>query len=333
MLKFKNQIQRSLSFSGFKNRDLFFCNNSKSNLVFNWIILIFLRPILIFIRNSFLILLFLAGCSDTNLPKYSQLSGLRILALKAQPAEVNPGETVTITPVVSDVTEATQLSYSAFTCMDSGIALGAEPTCNGNPTKVTLTSGSISTLTAIKAFTGLADSITVTVPDSQTILAQRSSAQKYNGVSYIFEYILQNSNGEQVKSIKRLLVSDVSKTSKNTNPDISDLLVNGGTIGGTIESLPLATEVETSLTYNGSPVESFQKMESNGQLRDEVEELVTTWFVTDGKMSYQRTIGLDNNKYEGPQVSPVGRPAYLIGITRDGRGGASTIIKCFGSCN
>lgn len=333
MLKLINQIQSSLFSFNFKNRFFFFYNHSQSISVFDRVVWIFARPILTSICRGFLILLFLAGCSDSNLPKYSQLSGLRILALKAQPAEVNPGETVTITPVVSDVTEPTQLSYSAFACMDSGIALGAEPTCNGNSTKVTLTSGSVSALTAVKAFTGLADSITVTVPDAQTILAQRSSAQKYNGVSYIFEYILQNSRGEQVKSIKRLLVSDVSKTNKNTNPDISDLLVNGGTIGNTIESLPLATEVETSLTYSGSPVESFQKMESNGQLRDEVEELVTTWFVTDGKMNYQRTVGFDTNKYEGPVVSPVGRPAYLIGITRDGRGGASTFIKCFGNCN
>jgi hypothetical protein len=157
----------------------------------------------------------------------------------------------------------------------------------------------------------------------------RSPAQQYNGVAYIIEYILQNSRGEQVRAFKRLLVSTSSKISKNTNPDISNLLFNG-----IVETnLPISTEVAASLTYNGTPVETFQKMNSDTQLSNEVEELVTTWFITDGKLSYQRTIGVDSNKYEGPAVSPTGRPAYLIGVTRDGRGGSDYFIKCFGTCN
>jgi hypothetical protein len=279
--------------------------------------------------GGYFVLVILAACSDKTLPKFNELNSIRVLALIAQPPEVNPGSTVTVTPVVSDIYETAGLSFSSFACLDYGIALGAEPTCTGNPTRVTLTTGTLSTLSAVKAFTGAADSVTLTVPDFQNILALRNPAQQYNGVGYIFEYILQNSRGGLVRSFKRLLVSDSAKTTKNSNPDISDMLFNGAVVVG----LPLSVEVATSLNYNGTPTESFQKMNSDYQITSEVEELVTTWFITDGKMNYQRTIGLNTNNYEGPPNYPVGRPAYIIGITRDGRGGADYTIKCFGTCN
>jgi hypothetical protein len=251
----------------------------------------------------------------------------------SQPPEVNPAETVTITPLVSDINETVGLSYSAYSCMDSGIALGAEPTCVGSPSQVILANNvSISTLAIAHAFTGIANGITINIPNAQTLLNLRSPAQKYNGISYIFEYVLQNSRGEQVKSIKRILVSDSAKTNKNTNPDIIELLFNGTVVVGGGD-LPLSVEVATSLTFNGSPVEAYQKMNNELQLTDQVEDLVTTWFITDGKVNYQRTTGFDSNSYEGPSAMPSGRPSYMIGVVRDGRGGSDYIIKCFGTCN
>ena len=269
------------------------------------------------------------SCTNQNLPKYNTLDQLRVLALVAQPPEVNPGDTVTITPIVSDLTETNALSYSSYSCLDNGISFGAVPTCNGNPSKITLSTGTISTLSLAKAFTGTADTITLTVPDQSTILGLRSIAQQYNGIAYIFEYVLQNSRGEEVRAIKRIAVSYPNKVTKNTNPTISDFLLNG--ISAT-SSLPLSTTLSTSLSFSGSPTENYSRMNSEGQLSTESEDLITTWFITDGKMKFQRTFGLEPNEYETPSQSPSSKPVYLIEVSRDGRGGTGYIIKCFGTC-
>lgn len=273
--------------------------------------------------------LVLMSCSNQNLPKYNTLDRLRILALISQPPEVNPGDSVTITPLVSDINEATALTYAAFACLDLGISMGAEPTCTGNPSTVPLSNGAISTLSPTKSFTGVANAISFSVPNQQTILGSRSPAQQYNGVAYIFEYVLQNSRGEELRAIKRIAVSDASKTTKNTNPIINDFLFNGVSVTST---MPLGTTISASLSFTGAPTESYTRMNSSGELISESEELITTWFITDGKMKFQRTIGLDANEYQTPAQTPAGRDTYLIGVSRDGRGGAGYIVKCFGNC-
>ena len=50
--------------------------------------LILILVIVNLIGNSIL------GCSENNLPKYNILSGLRVLALVAEPPETDPGKTV-----------------------------------------------------------------------------------------------------------------------------------------------------------------------------------------------------------------------------------------------
>ena len=53
------------------------------------------------------------SCNDSKLPKYVELTELRVLSLIADKPEVNPGETVSITPIISDINETTSLSYEA----------------------------------------------------------------------------------------------------------------------------------------------------------------------------------------------------------------------------
>jgi hypothetical protein len=284
----------------------------------------------IFLFSTFFLVLTLlfSSCSDQTLPKYNVLDRIRILALVANKPEANPGELVQITPIVSDVTETSALSFEAYGCLDHGVALGAEPSCANSSSKISLSSGSINVITSARAFTGEANSFSLTLPSSSEILSQRSPAQKYNGVAYIIEYILKNSRGEQVNAIKRIAVTDTTKTNKNSNPVINEIYFNGTTAS----SLPTGQTVTASISFTGSPTESYQKMQASGEFMSLNEEAVTTWFVTDGKMSFQRTIGLDTNEFQVEGPSPSGRPAFLIAVTRDGRGGVHHIIKCFGAC-
>jgi hypothetical protein len=275
---------------------------------------------------SLLVLALLAsGCTDDGLPKYNVLGELRVLALVSQPAEVNPGDTVTVTPLVSALSETTSLHYQALVCLDPGVSLGVEPTCANSASKVELANTNISTLNTTVAFTGVADALTFTVPDATTLFSLRSPHVLYNGVSYLFEYILQNSSGVSVKSFKRILVSDPTKTTKNSNPVIADILLNS--VSAT--TLPLGTKNAIQLSYTTSQSESYTKMNSKFVLTNEQEELVTTWFISDGKMKYQRSLGTDSNEYEGPASAPLTRPAFIIAVVRDGRGGVGYLLKSF----
>ncbi|MCB0368501.1 MAG: hypothetical protein KDD45_03435, partial [Bdellovibrionales bacterium] len=71
----------------------------------------------------------LASCSSSNLPKYVELKGLRIITLIADSPEVDPSTTVSITPVISDITETSSLNYIAYGCIDPGVSEGATPSC------------------------------------------------------------------------------------------------------------------------------------------------------------------------------------------------------------
>lgn len=277
---------------------------------------------------GFFLFVILASCSDQNLPKYNVLDRLRIIALEANRPEESPGQSIQITPIVSDITESIALSFEAYGCIDQGISLGAEPSCANNNSKTTLGSGTISTLSAARAFTGEANAVSLTLPNESDILGLRSAAQKFNGVAYIVEYILKNSRGEQVSAIKRIAVSESTKSAKNNNPVITDLLLNGANPS----SLPLSQTTEATINFMGTAAETYQKLLTSGELVTMGEEALTTWFVTDGKMKFQRTIGTESNEYEGPSDAPSARPAFLIAITRDGRGGVHHKIKCYGTC-
>lgn len=272
-------------------------------------------------------LILLNSCGDSNLPKYVELNTMRVLDLTASDgsgnAEFAAGDTVTISPLISDINNSGSLSYVASACMDPGVAYGSEPTCEGSSSLVNLASGSVTSVTSASNFTGVANTFTVTLPSSAIIFASRSSKEQYNGVSYLVTYQLNSSDGRQVKSFKRLIVS--TKTTKNKNPVVSDVFSNGVSLSG-ITTLPLGGPVTLSLQFGSVGVESYSQMQADGSLKTGTEELSTTWFISDGSLKYYRTVNLATNEYTGPSAAVAGRKSFIITVTRDGRGG-STITK------
>lgn len=268
--------------------------------------------------------LLVAGCSENDLPKYVQLGGLRVLALKAASAmgnfaEFSPGETgITITPIVSDYQGGSRaLSYEAVGCADPGVSAGSEPTCDGAVDAVSLANGVVNITGAER--TGEATAFTVNVP--ATILENRSAIDQYNGVNYLVTYVLTAVDGTTVKSFKRLPVSLASKTAtKNRNPSIASVLADGVAL----TALPLAA-VEIGAIFAAGSEETYDIMKSDLSLRSETEELIMTWFITDGELKLFRTIGTGTTKFTPPATAPTDHTAQLVGIARDERGGVSFI--------
>lgn len=265
------------------------------------------------------------ACMSDKLPKYSELSGLRILALVAATPEVDAGGSTTITPLVSDINETTSLSYEATGCIP---VTTADSSCSGNSTATSLASGTLSTgdMTTAKAFTGSAAAFTVNVPAAGVIYQTRSNQDQFNGVSYLVTYKLTNSRGGSVDSYRRIIVS--TRSPKNQNPILSDVLNNGAVFSSTIPT----SEIEIAPSFGAGQSETFQELSNSGEYKTETEELITTWFASDGHFKYYRTLTSDKNLYTGPESAPTARDAFIIAVTRDGRGGIGFKRKCFGTC-
>ena len=274
------------------------------------------------------ILLF-TGCSSSDLPDYNVLSSLRVLALQADHPEAHPGDTVVITPYVSDVYGAGRaLNYSAEACVDPGTAYGAVPTCIGNPTRsVFATQLTATPLPSPGQPTGTTSTISVPIPS--TMITGRSSQSSYNGISYLFLYTIVGGS-ETVTAYKHILVVDPSKMTLNNNPDVAgpiDILFNGAA-SATVESLPSGDQ-SLSLQYAAGAQESYQVMNSDGSFQSLFEQLTTTWFITDGTEKQYRTINQGTTTWSPPSGEPAARKVVLVGVVRDGRGGVSFVKKEF----
>jgi hypothetical protein len=267
----------------------------------------------------------LSACSKNNLPEFNKLEGLRLLAFQTITPEVNPGAAVTLTPIISDV-NATGMMYSAASCVDTGISYGATATCEGNPTKVVIATNVALTLPGTaESWTGLANSFVVNVPNDTLMFTGRTAQETFNGVNYIVEYTLTNNKGESLTSIKRIPVSETTKTVKNTNPTTSDILADGASM--TALSFGAKTFLSTDVSLSSAEVYTTK----NAQLEfvTQTEKLTTTWFVTDGTTKYYRSSGVNANEFTAPDQAPSGRSFYLLAVTRDERGGLSVVKKKF----
>jgi hypothetical protein len=257
---------------------------------------------------------FLAACSD-GLPKYVLLGDLRILALQAAPPETTPGSSVTITPWLSDIAKGGRaLTTTATACVDPGIGYGAQPTCQGRPDAVVLAGGSGAVTLAGPDFTASAASFSVSIPSS--ILQNRAPFEQYNGVAYLIEYTVTAADGTTVKSIKRIIVS--TRPTQNSNPVLNQILANESPLAARPTApVPLKADYPTS---GATGAENYLTMATDGSFKQNTETLVTTWFISDGTLQYERTDGSTSTQYSPASPLPSGH-FQVIGVLRDGRGG------------
>ncbi len=251
-----------------------------------------------------LVALTAVACSDDDLPKYSKLDSFRVLALKMDPPEVNPGSSVTITPWVSDpFGNGRNYTVTVQSCNDPGVSIGKEGTCETSSSKRDEYSTASETITGTVG-TGTTTPIVVTVPASA--LTGRSAAEQLVGVPYLVTFTIRaNDNGEEQRTYTTILVS-TKPSNLNANPDITAILGNGGSFSSVgVDPIVL------------TPSFSAQSREVYSGI---TEELTTTWFSNGGSIQRTRTINDAENKYT-PQAERPAEGLVLIAITRDGRGG------------
>lgn len=255
-------------------------------------------------------LFLLASCGDDKLKKVEILNSFRILAIESATPELtqNTGLTVTARPYISDINSGGRsLSAVIDGCIDPGISFGAEVTCEGNASKVSVTySVDTSTLPNLNSGWG-AYSSALTIPDS--IFAGRTDREKYNGVPYVIIFKF-NVDGTILKSFRRILVTN--RTDLNTNPTLSALLLNSSTI-----SKPNLNDY-LSATASGS--ENYNTILADGTLENKNEALTMAWYVSSGELNISKASASESVQYKNSTPTT---QLLIIGVLRDERGGVA----------
>lgn len=273
-------------------------------------------PLLFLILSAWLL-----GCGSRGFRDYNQLGNLRILSLKADLPEADPGAAVVITPLVSDYSGLGRaLTYSVETCSDAAAAALTQrrPDCVGASDRAVVTTDAALTGLSAPNYTGSAPTISITLPT--TLLDGLSPAFQFNGVKFRVVYTVTASDGTQEVGVKALIASN--RPTKNSNPSLTAIFADDAALS----SLPTSEVTLTPQLSSGS-TESYTALSSSSTLITSTETLTTSWFISHGSADGFRTTATESSKWTPPTSAPSGQNTLVIGVTRDGRGGESFVIS------
>ena len=258
-----------------------------------------------------LISLFLTiSCGNDKIKKLEILNSFRVLAIESLTPELTQGAGLSVSarPYISDINGGGRtLSAVVDGCVDPGVSLGAEVTCDGNITKVSVAySLNTSTLPTLNSGWG-SYSCALSVPN--TIFLGRTDREQFNGVPFliIFSFTV---DGAILKSFRRILVTN--RTSLNTNPTLTSLLLNGSTIA--------KPQLNDYLSATASGAQNYNYVLADGQTENRNETLSMAWYVSSGELNTAKTSASESVKYKS---SPPASSLLIIGVLRDERGGVA----------
>lgn len=268
------------------------------------------------------------GCAPDDLPKSQEISsGLRVLAIKASQPEVALSSlpaVVSLTIFVSDRDGGGRpVEIRGSACLDPGVSLGVEPSCDGVTGAIALTS-SVVTPTAQAAnsqvfgspsYIGSLPALSVSIPSLPT-LGARPATQLFNGVGFLIALELK-AGSETRRAHKRIVVS--SKTTPNANPSITSVLFDGQAAA----ALPTqAVGLSVASAYTGT----YEFMTESGELRSREKPVRVTHLISDGASARASSSPSEAVTWTPPSAAPGGRPVSLVSIVADGIGGIDVRI-------
>jgi hypothetical protein len=284
------------------------------------------------LRRRFLallaLLLVVIGCGNPFPPR-TLVERLRVLGIRADPADADLQSTVTFKALVADPTGKGRTLSTTWAVCAPGIDYGtfatdcpsatSYPLLPGDP----LPSGELTGETTAK----------LVMPDLMAWVKQQGYTidTSITQVVDIWIGFVVSASGEEVHALKRLPVHIFPATSVpdestyNHNPTMEDF--EGLNLGVTI---PL--KLGDSKTYKPKVnQDSFETFTPEGETASRREDLVFIWFSTYGEFDYARTIlaadnqnaNLDQNVWSIPKslASDQSPDGFLWVVVRDGRFG------------
>lgn len=235
----------------------------------------------------------LAGCAEDP-EERALVNQLKVLGMRADLPETQPGTTVTLDALVADPLGGGRAVTRAWAI------------CEVDPAEGTASCAEPERLTSL----GSGDTATLAIPADA--LAMLPEAQQESGIE-IAVILTVTAGAESDTALKRVRVS--TRATPNRNPAFREL-----TIAGAIESptmVQMGSEVEVVAAADAASLESW--VDAIGQ--PQVEEMRFTWLMTAGSLADAVSFG-DAEGVASTTWTAEGAPSATIWVVmRDGRGG------------
>jgi hypothetical protein len=311
-------------------------------------------------------LVFLCACEEEFKPS-TEVAGLRVLGLRASPAELAPGQRATLSALVVDPTRPGQRNTLLWLgCepdpLDQGRSLCSDTEALGDPTRFIPVSddGTPPQLPPGVSVLGFNERAEYAVrADLFSQLAAGDVRRTKGTVGQVLmfaigadvnplasreelEAIFEKVRTREIPSVItlfRLRVSEGAQT--NTNPELGALRVNGEALapGATLR---LAGDKPTTLelTAPDSAFETYTQVAPDGTVETKTEQLISAWYSTSGRFEPSRVVlrsgtPLEYRPPDGSRLQPFPqqRRGTLWSVVRDVRGGQSWVEVPFYLCD
>lgn len=302
------------------------------------------------------------GCGETFIPE-TIVKDLRVLGVRASPAELKPGETAVLRALVKDPSRAAPPTYFWVGCdpdpFDLNRSACSDPAVLQDFSKLTAPGA---TLPEGVRLIGFNDQAAYGVPADLFRNLPEGDPRRIEGtVGYVLvvavaetvspaasreelEALFARVRSGEVKSVVALFRIRVSEsTERNLNPEPTDFVVAGEAqpLGARTLLFP-AEKVVVSLEATEASFEPYVQTQPNGTVENKTENVVTAWYSSSGRFSQPRLALRSEvqNVFTAPgdpefpnDVPPPNRKGAFSIVMRDARGGNAWREAAFFLCD
>jgi hypothetical protein len=273
-----------------------------------------LSRILVSVCGAGCVLVGLGGCQSFNDPPVSFVAGLRVVGMKAEPPQIAPGASTTVTALAVDTDGATPTA-SWSQCL--------LPPLPGQTVNTACVDGSA----AASDLQAVGDGLTIPFAMPQ-ISAASLGAPDATGGAYLplvaaVAESPQPASPQAITAVYRLRLADAAPA--NTNPTIAGVFTVDA--AGAMSALdattptPVQSGAALTLTVTFTPDSAQTYTAADGTATTET--LTTSWFCTAGDLSVEKTSATQPQTvlHLDQRLPASGTQIDLYAVSRDERGG------------
>jgi len=248
------------------------------------------------------------GCQSFTDPPVTFVAGLRVLGIKAEPPQLAPGASTTVTTLVVDTYGGTPTaSWSQCNL----------PPLPGQTVNTACIDGS-----AASDLQPIGDGLTIPFVMPQVVAASLGAPDATGGV-YLPLVAAVDASPQSLTAVYRLRLADGGPP--NANPTIAGLfsIDASGAMSALDPTAPMLVQSggSLSLTVTFTPDSAQTYTAANGTATTET--LTTSWFCTAGELSFEKTSATQPETvlHLDQRLPAAGTQIDLYAVARDERGG------------
>lgn len=276
------------------------------------------------------------GCGGSDLAQEWQLDRLRILAVRATPAEPRPGDTVTFDRLLYVPPDTTLETVTWFGCIpDGSVGFGCDfdpaildqfadlDFANASPEELAELFAALEAAGFIGAEPGFAP-VWQAPADALDGLSDTQRLEGRNAIVNITAVPSQNPEDDTELALKRVPVSE--NDTPNQNPDVTGITVEGQNFlggSGTVDDpyiVKAGAEVQLLPEVTDDSIEEYTYVTTTGAVEARTEEPYWSWYTDGGEFAQNISLPPYNYAtYTAPDESEW--TGIIAVVMRDRRGG------------